>query len=165
MSIAAFWSVLGSPAWGAPPAPTPVATAGAHDPTAFARLAERLGGVWTTPQGVTATYTLVSRGSTLVERWTTGGGETLTVYHPDGDGVLATHYCAQGNQPTLRLTTSDGQTYHFERERVTNLGPGQGVLSTLVLGFEGETLVRTETYVDDAGAREVTTHRFAHAPR
>ena len=31
------------------------------------------------------------------------GRETMTVFHPDHDDLVLTHYCAQGNQPRLRV--------------------------------------------------------------
>jgi hypothetical protein len=48
-------------------------------------------------------YKLMSNASILVETFRTPSGkETLSVYHMDGDRLLLTHYCAQGNQPRLR---------------------------------------------------------------
>ena len=51
----------------------------------------------------TVSYKLASNGTVLVE--TISGGtdyEMITVYHPDKDGVMLTHYCAAGNQPRMR---------------------------------------------------------------
>lgn len=63
-------------------------------------------GDWTaaTSMGAsTVSYKLASGGTVLVE--TISGGtdyEMITVYHPDKDGVMLTHYCAAGNQPRMR---------------------------------------------------------------
>ena len=52
-------------------------------------------------------YRLISGESVLVQTYTTASGrETLTVFHMDGAFLMATHYCAQGNQPRLRLVNS-----------------------------------------------------------
>ena len=31
-------------------------------------------------------------------------GSMISMYHPDGDKILMTHYCAVGNQPRMRGT-------------------------------------------------------------
>ena len=52
---------------------------------------------------VTVSYALVSDGSALVE--TIGAGtdhEMVTVYYPDGDRLMMTHYCSLHNQPRMR---------------------------------------------------------------
>ena len=47
---------------------------------------------------------------------------------------------------------------------MTNRAPGQGVLTVLELSVEGDRLVRTETYVDDAGTPEVSVLTFDRVP-
>ena len=52
----------------------------------------------------TVDFRLSAGGSVLVETWALGPGrESITMYHLDGDRLLATHYCPQGNQPRLKL--------------------------------------------------------------
>ena len=49
-------------------------------------------------------YSLISNGSALVEEWTSPRGDrTMTIYYRDRTKLLATHFCAQGNQPRLQL--------------------------------------------------------------
>src|SRR5687768_12580872 len=61
---------------------------------------------------ITASYRLVSKGSVIVETFTSASGkETISVYHRDKKTLVATHYCAQGNQPRLRAVEA-------RRERV-----------------------------------------------
>ena len=139
-----------------------------EDPGAFERLTA-IAGTWqTTSEGgtTTADYALLSRGTALVETWTgTSGARTLTVYHPDGDTVRLTHYCAQGNQARLRLTEASATRFRFEREDVTNLLPDHSVLSILILSIENGQLVRTETYVDSHGVPETeSVLRFDRVP-
>ncbi len=72
---------------------------------------------------IRVSYRPISRDSALVETFTTPSGvETLTIYHPDGPNLLATHYCAQGNQPRLRLQPeSTKTTLQFSFYDATNL--------------------------------------------
>lgn len=76
---------------------------------AFARL-RGLVGTWTATAAsgkpIRVSYRLVAADSVLVETYTTASGkETLTLFALDGPRLLATHYCAQGNQPRLRLAS------------------------------------------------------------
>jgi hypothetical protein len=49
-------------------------------------------------------YSVVGGGSAVAERLFPGGHhEMLTVYHLDGDDLVATHYCTAGNQTKLAL--------------------------------------------------------------
>jgi hypothetical protein len=74
---------------------------------------------------VTATYKMVSAGTSLME--TLDMGETkeamITMYHPSGDKVMMTHYCSMGNQPRMRATalSKDGQKLSFKFVDITNV--------------------------------------------
>ena len=64
---------------------------------------------------------LVSQGSALLERYVEYGKdgkqtEMITMYFLDGDDVKLTHYCAAGNQPTMKGEYSPETrllTFHF----------------------------------------------------
>lgn len=64
---------------------------------------------------------LVAQGSALLERYVEYGKdgkqtEMITMYFLDGDNVKLTHYCAAGNQPTMKgeYSTETGLlTFHF----------------------------------------------------
>jgi len=84
----------------------------AGEPAAGAPVWERLKslvGTWeaTTAQGsrIEISYHLVSADSVLVQTFRSAHGETLSVFHLDGQRLVLTHYCAQGNQPRLQLVT------------------------------------------------------------
>jgi hypothetical protein len=51
--------------------------------------------------------------------------EMINMYHLDGDDLVLTHYCAGGNQPTMRLDrkASSESTLVFEFTGGTNLDP------------------------------------------
>lgn len=140
---AALMLGLGSGVAAAQPAPT-----GADARAAFEQLAA-LAGAWQHESSpVAVDFRLSAGGSVVVETWTLKSGrESLTLYHLDGDRLLATHYCPQGNQPRLELTERrpDGSLV-FALESVTNLSPDGSHQHDLELKLGPEQLIRTEVY-------------------
>lgn len=71
-------------------------------------------------------YRVVSAGSALVETMTEAAQkvEMITVYHRDGNALVATHYCAAGNQPRMRAESVEpgANKIAFRFADVTNLG-------------------------------------------
>jgi hypothetical protein len=60
--------------------------------------------------------------------------EMTNMYHLDGDGVIATHYCAMGNQPRMRCTGATGNSLPFAPLDCTNLkAPGQSHMARVTL--------------------------------
>jgi hypothetical protein len=48
--------------------------------------------------------------------------DMITMFNLDGDRLLLTHYCAAGNQPRMKASTSsDGKTVTFDFIDATNL--------------------------------------------
>jgi len=89
-------------------------------------------------QSISVTYALVSNGTALMETLDGGHDATMvTMYTPDGATILATHYCAAGNQPRMRATGSaDGKSLDFEFVDVTNVAGSTGeVMRRLVVTF------------------------------
>ena len=85
------------------------------------------------------TYTLVSDNSALMERLTMGGeSEMVTMYYPDGDRLMMTHYCSAHNQPRMRSPTVFGEIKNitFDFVDATNLSsPDAGHMKKLVVTF------------------------------
>ena len=105
-------------------------------------------------------YATTSRGSVLVENWQAGtSGETMSVFHRDQDRVMATHYCAQGNQPRLILKDGDDKDFVFEFLDATNLlDPSASHLIRLRFTMNADgSLDRIETY---RGSGEEATSRL-----
>ena len=106
------------------------------------------------------TYQLISADSALVEVFGDPAKQpTQTVFHLDGDHVLATHYCAQGNQPRLRLradATPDRLVFEFLD--ATNLrSPADSHLVRLIFRWlDGGRLSREEVYLTN-GKEEAST--------
>ena len=71
-------------------------------------------------------FYLTAGGTVLVESWEAGGKpHSLTLYHRDGEALLATHYCPQGNQPRLALAGRDRSGLHFAFRDATDLDPAK----------------------------------------
>lgn len=91
---------------------------------AFEKL-KTLVGTWETkaPDGktVATTVRLTGNGSALVFESAEDDG-MITVIYPDGEGIMATHYCGAGNQPRYVLAPSgDPNTFAFHFKDITNL--------------------------------------------
>lgn len=89
---------------------------------------------------VTISYTLVSSGTSLMERLTTpDGADMVTMYHPDGSRIMMTHYCAGGNQPRMRakVPAGDVKSLAFSFVDATNLpNPKVEHMRGLVIRFD-----------------------------
>ena len=94
---------------------------------------------------------LTAGDTVLTESWAAPGHASLTVYHLDGDRLLATHYCPRGNQPRLVLKerAADG-TLRFEFADASGLDqPGEYYEHLLTLRRVGEDeLIRGEVYAE-----------------
>jgi hypothetical protein len=107
-------------------------------------------GAWITQaagRSIQVDYRSVSNRSAFVETWRTSSGrETMTVFFMNGRTMLATHYCGQGNQPTLALMESAPGRWKFRLSTATGVDPGESVLTVLLLEKTQSGLRRTETY-------------------
>jgi hypothetical protein len=105
--------------------------AGEREDHAFEQL-KSLAGTWdtVTPDGDgTITYRVASAGSVVIEELFPGTDhEMMTVYHRDGDALVATHYCSAGNQPRFALdrTAPEAEGLRFTFTGGSNMAPGDG---------------------------------------
>lgn len=75
---------------------------------------------------VTHEFELSAAGTVVMETMAPGTRhEMINMYHLDGDDLVLTHYCAGGNQPTMRLDreTSTAERMVFDFTGGTNLDP------------------------------------------
>lgn len=137
-------------------------TAGKTSPS-WAKM-KSLAGEWTGKMGDTAgtvTYRLVSNGTALMETIDAPDhSQMVTVYHPDGDTLLMTHYCSMGNQPRMRATGLENGKLDFRYVDASNLKtPDAPRMNRLVIDFvDADHVVNEWTYRD--GAKE-QTEKFA----
>ncbi len=68
-------------------------------------------------------YHFIARNSALVEVYGDPAKQTTeTIFHRDGAELLATHYCARGNQPRLKASAQqDTKRLQFNFLDITNL--------------------------------------------
>ena len=89
-------------------------------------------------------------GSVIVERWMVGERmHSMTVYHLDGEALMATHYCPQGNQPRLKMESGSTENHiSFDFHDATNLkSVEQSHQHTLSFDFsKTEHVTRGEAY-------------------
>jgi hypothetical protein len=96
------------------------------------------------------TYRFTARGHALVETWTLSPtSESITIYHLDGDKLIADHYCPQGNVPRLEMTAMAGDKFSFAFRDGTNLGvAGKTHQHSFWLQIKSaDEYLRQETYV------------------
>jgi len=89
-----------------------------------------------------------AEGATVEVRMTGGGSaimhvagkdtpyEMVTMFHPDGPALMATHYCAAHNQPRMQMVAAAAPNQiAFRFKDGTNIGPGDGHMVGLVITF------------------------------
>ncbi len=80
------------------------------------------------------TFRSTAAGSALMSE-ILGEENMVTMFHVDNDRLLATHYCAVGNQPRMQASASpDGKTITFNFVDATNLAtPKAGHMDHLII--------------------------------
>ncbi len=132
------------------------AAAPAPAATAFDQL-KQLVGRWRPADRADGSFTihfyLTAGGTVLVESWERAGEpHSLTLYHRDGETLIATHYCPQGNQPRLALAGRDAQGLHFTFRDATDLDPAESHQHDLWFNLtDPNHPVRTEAYSSGKG--------------
>jgi|SRR6516225_19110 len=114
------------------------------------------------------TYTLVSGGTALMERLQPAkDAEMITMYSADGDRILATHYCSQGNQPAMKSESLTGTTnkYSFSLVSVSGLKtPDEGHMVGLVLTVVDKDHLTQEWIYQDKGKTSTEVFQYKRKP-
>ena len=111
-------------------------------------------------------FEATARGSTMVERWETSAGlHSMTVYHMDGDALIATHYCPQGNQPRLESRSASSAEIRFAFRDVTDLDAGESHTHALWFTPAADgTMRRSEVYRGDDGVQDPSHYTLSRQP-
>lgn len=106
-------------------------------------------------------------GSALMH-WMDPGGkyEMITMFHPDMDELLATHYCAAHNQPRMKLTSATPARLVFEFKDGTNIGPHDGHMVGLTIDLIDANHHDEEwSSVDQDGKRTTAVFHFTRTSK
>ncbi len=110
-------------------------------------------------------FEATARGSAMVERWETSAGlHSMTIYHMDGEELIATHYCPQGNQPRLESREAASGEVRFAFRDVTDLDAGEAHAHALWFtpGADGA-LQRSEVYRGEDGLQEPSVYTLTRS--
>ena len=128
-----------------------------------------LAGDWETkmPDGtpVINTFQVIAEGSAVVihENHPQHNDEMLTIVHPDGEKLIATHYCAAKNQPRFEaVPSSDPNKLVFKLKDITNLAsPNAGHMTGMVLTIVDKDHHDQQWTFLQGGKEMVETFKFA----
>jgi hypothetical protein len=110
-------------------------------------------------QDVQVKYKVTSAGSAVEETLFPGTPhEMVSVYFLAGDDIMMTHYCAVGNQPRMKLTSSKGQKLVFEKVDVTGMKSENDMyMGALTLNIKGKNKLDAEWVSFENGQKKETT--------
>ncbi len=92
--------------------------------------------------------------------------EMVTMFHPDGTRLLATHYCAAHNQPRMARVPSAANQVAFEFVDGTNIAPGDGYMRHLAITFiDADHHDEAWTYQDKGAAMPPTMFHFTRVKK
>jgi hypothetical protein len=114
------------------------------------------------------TYTLVSGGTALMERMQPAHeAEMITMYSADGDKIVVTHYCSEGNQPSMKTETlkAKANKYSFSLVSVSGLkSPDAGHMVGLVLTLVDKDHLKQDWTYTDKGKTSTNSFEFRRRP-
>jgi len=125
-------------------------------------------GEWVGKNGTKVTYTLVSGGTALLERiQPSSEAEMITMYSADGDKIAVTHYCSEGNQPSMKTESLKGigNKYSFSLVSVSGLkSPDAGHMTGLVLTLIDKDHLKQEWTYSNKGKTDPAAFEFSRKP-
>ena len=114
-------------------------------------------------------YTLTADGSALMEDFRAANDTMVTMFTVDGDHLIATHYCAAGNQPQMitgPITDPSAKSLVFSLSRVTGMKtPDDWHNTGLTVNMEDQQhLTQVWTY-EYKGQKGTNTFRFTRTKK
>jgi hypothetical protein len=102
-------------------------------------------------------------GGSALMHWMDQGGpyEMITMFHPDMDELLATHYCAAHNQPRMKLVSATATKLVFEFKDGTNIGPHDGHMVGLAIDLIDANHHDEEWSYEQDGKRSTSVFHYA----
>lgn len=117
----------------------PAAASAAKAESPLWKQMQTLVGEWRTTyegQSIPVTYTMTGGKTALMESQGFEKDPMITMFHPDGSTLVATHYCGSGNQPRMRARSMTQGSIAFDFVDATNLkGKGDDVMRSLLIRF------------------------------
>ncbi len=114
------------------------------------------------PMPTNARFQLVADNSTLAA-WLAEGTphEMVTMFHMDGDKLMATHYCAAHNQPRMVLASGgDPNKLVFKFKDGTNIQSDAGHMQQVAFTFDAPNHHIEEWTYSEKGKEETTRFEF-----
>lgn len=136
-------------------------------PAGFEQL-KSLVGKWRTTEGdkagATVTWQLTANGSTLMETMDCMGQPMISMYHPDNQNVMMTHYCAAQNQPRMRADPfkPGDKSITFNFLDATNLPDANaGYMHNLIITFiDADHMNEAWTFWKDGKEAQTVTLKY-----
>jgi hypothetical protein len=150
-----------------PAAATPAPTA--DQASASLDAVKALAGTWVGDKAMkegmppgTVEFKVIAAGTAVAETMLPGTAEEMiNMYHLDNDRMIVTHYCAQGVQPRMKLTSAEKGKLKFEFLDSTNLkSRDEGHMDSLELTINGDKLTETWSYFQDGKVTSNTVFSF-----
>jgi hypothetical protein len=139
-----------------------------HAPQAQFELIRSWEGRWQAAEtdALKIVFEKTARGTVMVERWETVSGlHSMTIYHMDGEALIATHYCPQGNQPRLESRSASSGEIRFAFRDVTDLDAGESHTHDLWFTPKPDgTMQRSEVYRGEEGLQAPSSYSLTRLP-
>ena len=112
-------------------------------------------------RAVQVTYSLTAGNTAVLETLEVAAGLSMvTLYHPDNEKLMMTHYCILGNQPRMQGDMDD-RSLTFSLIDATNLSsPGAAHMRKLVMSFPDNDHLRHEWTMRAGGQDKIEVFKF-----
>jgi hypothetical protein len=87
--------------------------------------------------------------------------EMVTMFHPDMNELMATHYCAAHNQPRMKLVSATPTRLVFEFKDGTNIGPHDGHMVAVAINLIDANHHDEEWSYEQEGKRSTSIFHYA----